>query len=77
VGLMGYLNVIQMVRDHLKANGYDGLVSDDWECGCELDDLAPCGEMRESFIAGHRVIPEDSDLDFGIVAGKRPTEGGE
>ena len=38
------MRVIEIVREHLTANGFDGLVQADSECGCELDDLQPCGE---------------------------------
>jgi hypothetical protein len=34
--------VIQIVREHLTAIGADGLVCPDADCGCKLDDLAPC-----------------------------------
>ena len=34
--------VIEIVRLHLEANGFDGLYSPE-ECGCKKDDLAPCG----------------------------------
>lgn len=35
--------VIEIVKAHLEANGFDGLVQTDAECGCLCDDLAPCG----------------------------------
>lgn len=35
------MTVRKIVKDYLKANGYAGLAGD--ECGCSLDDLAPCG----------------------------------
>ena len=34
------VTVQSITANWLKANGYDGLCSD--ECGCGLDDLAPC-----------------------------------
>jgi len=37
-----------IVSDWLKANGYDGLVNGDGECGCPIGDLMPC----ENSIAG-------------------------
>ena len=41
-----------IVRDYLIANGYDGLAGE--ECGCGLDDLAPCCEtMNECRPAYH------------------------
>lgn len=35
--------VRQIVGEWLVANGYDGLVAEDRECGCLVDDLSPCG----------------------------------
>jgi hypothetical protein len=36
------MRVIEIVKAHLVAGGYDGLVQPDAECGCELADLSPC-----------------------------------
>lgn len=36
--------VIDLVKDHLQQNGYDGLALPDGECGCQLRDFQPCGE---------------------------------
>ena len=38
------MTVQDILKKGLKDNGYDGLVSDDAECGCEIADLVPCGE---------------------------------
>lgn len=35
--------VIQIVSNYLTSIGANGLVCPDAECGCKLDDLAPCG----------------------------------
>ena len=36
--------VIEILCAGLQAGGFDGLCNRDAECGCFLDDLAPCGE---------------------------------
>ena len=36
------LDLVQLIRDWLLQQGYDGLYSDD--CGCFLDNLMPCSE---------------------------------
>ena len=36
--------VDNIVRDWLKLNGFDGLVHEDTECGCHLEDLFICQE---------------------------------
>lgn len=38
---MSSQNVKEIIENHLKANAYDGLCSD--ECGCVIGDLFPCG----------------------------------
>ena len=66
--------VIDMVSDALKSGGYDGLVSDSFECACELNDLAPCCEIGDSCMAGYKVTtcPDDCEpgCDFYIVLTK-------
>jgi len=46
----------------LKANGYAGLAGD--ECGCSLDDLAPCGCDP---LACEPADLHKCDLDIGLV----------
>lgn len=46
--------VIKIVEEHLRANGYSGLVQPDSECGCEVDDLAPCAGDFGSCKAGYK-----------------------
>jgi hypothetical protein len=39
--------VLEIVRQYLKTNGYDGLYNEDGQCACLLDDLHPCGEYND------------------------------
>jgi len=41
-------SVIEMIRRELADAGADGLVNEDYECGCSLDDLIPCGNVHET-----------------------------
>ena len=38
------MTIKEIVLDYLKEHSFDGLAGD--ECGCGIDDFAPCGEMR-------------------------------
>ena len=51
---MTTVTVIQIVRKHLADNGYTGLMVPGGECGCELDDLQPCGESFAGCVPGYR-----------------------
>jgi hypothetical protein len=46
------MTVKEIIIKYLKDNGYDGLCSDD--CGCDIDDLFPCGENPEFCIPAHK-----------------------
>lgn len=37
------MRVIEIVKERLMADGFSGLVAPDGGCGCEIDDLVPCG----------------------------------
>lgn len=60
------LTVLEIVEAHLRANGYDGLVSEDRECACLVSDLAPCGEMMETCVAGYRVPCYCGEHDYHV-----------
>ena len=42
-----HCSAVQCLAGYLREHGYDGLYSD--ECGCTVDDLAPCGNMSMSY----------------------------
>lgn len=44
--------VRSILADWLRANGYDGLTTLD--CGCGLDDLAPCGGAQLDCVPAYR-----------------------
>lgn len=47
----------EIITIHLKQNGYDGLCTDD--CGCLIDDLAPCGSIGLNCKAGYKAVGVD------------------
>ena len=64
------MNVYDMIREYLEKNGYDGLVSDDSECGCVLADLAPCDEVNNCWAAYK--WPGDEESAFYMKTVKNP-----
>lgn len=57
------MEVKEIVKKYLEDNGYGGLY-DGEECGCEVEDLAPCGEMPDTCIAGYKIpCPRIADPD--------------
>ena len=53
------MNVIEIVKAYLKANGCDGLCSEG--CGCGRGNLAPCGELSE------HCVPAVLETNTGIA----------
>ena len=56
--------VIEIVAEYLEANGYGGLFHNG-DCGCELNDLAPCCEALTDCEAGYRVVGCDAQCGQG------------
>jgi hypothetical protein len=55
----------EMVRQHLKQNGFDGLYAQD-ACACDLSDLMPCGgDGAMDCRAGYKASGCDDDCGRG------------
>lgn len=63
------MTVQEIVKDWLTAHGYDGLAGD--ECGCGVDDLAPCGfcNLDECKAAHKRVADNDDAVMYMCMVG--------
>ena len=75
------MDLIQIVADGLKKNGYDGLFVEDG-CACKVDDLAPCGCLAEVCCPGVLIEIESCSnctiqhpCDFHM--GHKPNTGGQ
>lgn len=57
---MNKITIGNMIASQLKLLGADGLVNLDIECGCGIEDLAPCGcpKFDECQPAKRRVLKE-------------------
>jgi hypothetical protein len=55
-------NVLDVLKEHMRVHGYDGLVSDDRECACSLNfgGLAPCEASALSCDLGYTVDRDKS-----------------
>lgn len=59
------MNIHDIVKDWLTTHGYDGLAGD--ECGCQLDDLMPCGCSHETECVAGKLSTCDRCHGTGII----------
>jgi hypothetical protein len=62
--------VEEIIKEYLKANGFDGLFNEEGECACEINDLATCGCIFMDCEPGYRADDPTGDYDFLIVRRK-------
>jgi hypothetical protein len=58
------MNVLQIIEKYLRENGYDGLCNVDYECGCSVDDLAPCCEYMNECEVAYKVKLNKKDRNY-------------
>jgi len=63
-------DVSQILTRWLTDNKYDGLFNADLECGCEVGDMAPCGEPGLGCLAGYKL--QCDTVEFDYIIGPRP-----
>lgn len=68
------MNVNAIVKTWLKDNGYDGLLDDHGECGCELADLFPCDRAFDMCHPGYRGPDSSGEADWCMYASKEAAE---
>ena len=66
----------QIITQYLKSHGYDGLWT--FDCGCELQDLGPCGSIGLGCEPGYKKIvrdpnipDDDNNQDYDFVIGPK------
>lgn len=63
------MTIKEIIAKHLTDNGFDGLVYPG-ECGCEVDDIAPCGEYCLDCEPGYKIRDKSGEFDFLITTVK-------
>ena len=64
-------DVGSIIEKFLIENKFDGLVHTEYECGCTIDDMAPCGNIFLSCNPAYKhVHPTDKTL-FVMSLGKK------
>lgn len=61
-------SLMDVIKDYIKAEGCDGLYNPDAECGCGLDDFAPCGdlELDMCILAKSKIVTEETVGQYGF-----------
>lgn len=56
------MKVIEIVKEHLRQNGFDGLCNNETECGCHLEDFHICGENFADCVPAYRHALPEGDM---------------
>jgi len=48
------MTVDEIIIDYLEKNGFDGLGNGEHDCGCEIADFHPCGEIKGDCIPAYK-----------------------
>ena len=68
------MTVTEIVKNFLKENGFDGLVNINEDCGCVIDNLAPCLNDISQCDAGYKVPRDCGDYGYDFyISVSRPT----
>lgn len=66
--------VIEILKQHLVDNGFDGLVNSDAECGCELRDLHPCGESLADCKPAYKHVDPSGEYNYDWLMNEEKQE---
>lgn len=57
------MTVQEIVENFLKENGYGGLCNPEGACGCELDDMMPCGDGSWDCEPAYRIKKDSKECN--------------
>lgn len=55
---------LEIIKQYLIDNDYDGLANETIECGCELSDLQPCGSDFSQCKPAYKYVSTHNTLSF-------------
>lgn len=70
----GPQDVKEILREWLEEHGYDGLRTDDAECGCLLDNLLVCDAPCDSCQPGYRGPDPSGESDCLVYLSREDAE---
>ncbi|MBV6342412.1 hypothetical protein [Candidatus Magnetobacterium casense] len=71
---MSEKNVSIIIEEYIRANGFDGLVNPEIECGCPVDEgLFPCDSVCPECQPGYKGKSNDPDYEYMMFVDK-PTD---
>ena len=60
------MNVKKIVVQYLRDGKFDGLWNAWAECGCLIDDLAPCGDLPLDCEPGYKIPCDCGECDYHV-----------
>jgi len=55
------MNVYDVLKWYMEANGYDGLYNNIQECSCDIKSLCNCGGFDSDCFFGYQVVCDDCE----------------
>lgn len=68
------MTINEILKEWLQDHEYNGLCFPDFECGCGIDDLMPCGEPNPRCEPGHFVDSPTEEFPDGHYSIRKPEE---
>lgn len=65
------MTVWRIVSEYLIGNGYDGLYNDEGECGCNIENIVECDEIKSNCNPGYQSKCDCGDHLYHIGSKKQ------
>jgi hypothetical protein len=67
------MNCTDIIKQHIKENGFDGLYNCEGECGCIMSDIAPCDRIETDTCHPGYLQADKEEYDF-MLGNCKPTK---